>query len=264
MMDDLQTATVRDRLASVLQAQWLPWLVFTFFLTLTYQLYQRELNHATQKLQAEFDFNSQDVSTRISQRMKAYLQVLRGVRGFLETNSQVRRKDFKTYIADLQIPANYPGIQALTFALAVAPSERERHIAAMRKEGLPDYKIFPVEQGSISSPIIYAETFAGSSARVLGLNPYADPVRRVAMDKARDTGMAAISDKVTLTAATPGKSEPGVLTALPTYQYGALHATLAERRANIKGWVVAPFRMRDLTSGVFGESRSETSTSELQ
>jgi PAS domain S-box-containing protein len=235
------------------EGQWMPWLVFTFFLTLTFQLHKHELNNATQRLKYQFEFNVQEINGRIAQHMKAHLQVLRGAQGFFHAADQVKREDFKTYVADLKLHQNFPGMQGITYAVVVPPEEIERHTAALRKQGFPNYTIAPVDRKGINAPIIYAELTPGrNSLAVTGFNPYADPKRRVAMDQARDTGLAVISGKLLLKAATPGITEVGFLVTLPVYHYGKPHTTVAERRANIKAWIVAPFRMNTLMAGMFG------------
>ena len=47
--------------------------------------------------------------------------------------------------------------------------------------------------------------------------------------------------------------QSGFLMYLPVYRNGSSHETVADRRANIIGWVYAPFRMNDLMHGILGE-----------
>ncbi|MEO8408120.1 MAG: diguanylate cyclase, partial [Oxalobacteraceae bacterium] len=85
-----------------------------------------------------------------------------------------------------------------------------------------------------------------------GHDPYALPSRRKAMEQARDSGAPAITGKVTLVVETKDDVQPGFVMFLPIYQKGAHVDTTAARRANIIGWVVAPFRMNNLMAGLYG------------
>jgi len=78
-------------------------------------------------------------------------------------------------------------------------------------------------------------------------------VRQAAMDRARDTGKAVISDKVSTPIEAGHDGQPGFLMVLATYRTGAPHETLTERRANIVGWVFASLRMGDLLADVIDE-----------
>ncbi|MFZ2523877.1 MAG: PAS domain S-box protein [Candidatus Ferrigenium altingense] len=75
-------------------------------------------------------------------------------------------------------------------------------------------------------------------------------LRRAALEQARDAGDFAISGKIRLVFETGQDVQHGFVMFLPVYRYGAPHNTLAERRANIIGWIVSVFRMGDLMSGI--------------
>ncbi|MBS4098565.1 MAG: PAS domain S-box protein, partial [Sulfuricella sp.] len=53
--------------------------------------------------------------------------------------------------------------------------------------------------------------------------------------------------------------QAGFIMSLPVYRNGLPHATPAERRASLAGWVYAPFRMNDLMNGLLGNAFNETS-----
>ena len=46
---------------------------------------------------------------------------------------------------------------------------------------------------------------------------------------------------------------------LPVYKKGSPRSNVAERRANIVGWVYAPFRINDLMAGILGEHTTDLS-----
>src|SRR5512140_650201 len=79
----------------------------------------------------------------------------------------------------------------------------------------------------------------------------AETVRREAMMRARDSGQAAISGKVTLVQEIDPQRQSGFLLYVPVYRGGGVPETLEARRESLIGWTYAPFRSDDLFLGIF-------------
>ena len=237
--------------------QFLPWVVLAISLVVTYQLWGHEKQQTLQQLQAKFDSHTRETAINVGLRMIAYEQVLRGVQGLFAASDSVSRNRFYSYVSSLHLEQNFPGIQGLGFSLIVPPAQKDEHIAAIRREGLPEYTIQPEgEEGAIHTPSIYVEPLSESNMRSLGFDSYADPVRRAAMELARDTDKAVISGKVLLEE-TDGHVRAGFVMFLPVYKSGVPHDTLARRRANLVGWVYASSRMEAMMDGIRGEAFSD-------
>ena len=80
----------------------------------------------------------------------------------------------------------------------------------------------------------------------------AEPVRRRAMERARDSGEAAITRALTLVQDASEPRPGGFLMFLPVFRHGAAIDTIAERRAALLGVIYAPFRFADLVAGSVG------------
>ncbi len=254
----------RAREAGWFSMRFLPWLVLAVALAATCQLWQNARQDATQVLQAQFDFLVREANGHIEQRMAAYAQMMRGVDGLFAHAGSVTRDEFRDYIDRLRLKENYPGIQGVRFAPLVPLAQKDQHIAAVRKAGFPGYAIHPDGARSFYAPVIYAEPFDERNQQIFGYDTYSDlerprpgdsgaGLRRAAMERARDTGQAAVSGKIRLLFETDKDIQAGFLMFLPVYKHGAPHATVAERRANIIGWVSSVFRVDDLMAGIFGE-----------
>lgn len=231
----------------------LPWLIFAISLFVTYLLWQNERHHATQDLQARFDFALRESASRIEQRMAAYEQMLRGVQGLFSASDGIGRENFEAYVESLELGADFPGIQGLGLAQIVAPAQRDRHTAALRNHGFPEYTIKPEGARDIYAPIVQMEPLLGRGLKMIGYDPYSEPVLRAAMEQARDLGTVAISGKIAaLPEAGPG-GQSGFVMYFPLYKKGMPHDAVASRRANIVGWAFAPVRMNDLMASLYGE-----------
>ncbi|MBF0141151.1 MAG: CHASE domain-containing protein [Magnetococcales bacterium] len=240
-----------NRIPGVLIAL-LPWLLLLGGLSSTYFFYQLAVKNAYEDLHGDFQYQAQEITARIQERMESYEQVLRGVRGLFQASYEVERREFKNYVASLQLEELAPGIQGVGFSLIVAPQDKEQHVATVRREGFPDYSIRPEGERDLYSAIVYLEPFSGRNLKAFGYDMFSEPVRRAAMELARDSGLASLSGKVRLVQEDQQHVQAGVLLYLPIYRNTAPSHTLENRRANILGWAYSPFRMDDLMLGILG------------
>jgi PAS domain S-box-containing protein len=238
--------------------QWLlSGLVLIISLAFTYRFWQNASQHAEQQQQAEFEFRVKEANRRIAERMINYEEVLHGASGLFAA-APVDRLGFKNYVDALQLSKNFPGIQGVGFSLIVPAAQKADHVAAMRREGFPEYDIRPAGPRDPYTSIIYLEPFKDRNLRAFSYDMYSEPVRRETMEQARDTGLATLSGKVILVQEdNNSRIQAGCLMYQPVYRPGMPHGTVDERRAAILGWVYAPFRMGDLMEGLFGERAND-------
>lgn len=236
---------------------WLPWLVLAASLFITWQAWHAAERATEKELRDYFGFRVREAVILTEQRMRVEEQALHGVHGLFSASKSVERKEFRDYVASLHLPENYPGIQGVGFALLVPPAQKDRHVAAVRREGFPQYALRPEGRRDTYTAIVYIEPFSGRNLRAFGYDMYSEPVRRAAMERARDTGAASLSGKVTLVQEDGKNVQAGFLMYLPIYRNGLPHATVAERRASLVGWVYSAFRMDDLAQGMYGERATD-------
>jgi len=234
-------------------SRFLPWLILVVSLLLTYKLWQYDERESEQRQKIRFEAQVHEIMGRIRDRMKAYEHVMHGAKGLFYAGGSVEHPAFHEYVAALTLEKDYPGIQGLGFNVLVPPAGKEKHIAAMRKKSFPAYTIRPEGERDLYTAIIFLEPDTAMNGRAIGFDTYSDPVRRLAMERARDSEDAAITGKIKLVQETNNNVQAGVLMFVPVYKNGAPHATVAERRSNLLGWISAPFRMNDLMGGILGD-----------
>ena len=100
--------------------------------------------------------------------------------------------------------------------------------------------------------IIYLEPFSDRNLRAFGYDMFSEPVRRAAMERARDMNAPSLSGKVVLVQETSAAVQAGTLMYVPVYRKGMPIETVEQRRAAIYGWVYSPYRMNDLMQGILG------------
>lgn len=187
-------------------------------------------------------------------RMDAYIAALRATRGIFLDGRTPGRRPFREFTASLEMPRQYPGIQGIGFTELVRPEDVEQHEEAVREEGFPGYRVWPGGPRPVYSTILYLEPFDWRNQRAFGYDMFSEPVRRDAMERARDTGDAAASGKVELVQEAGRERQAGFLVYLPVYKRPVV--TVQERRESIVGWVYAPFRSGDLLRGTLSEEAS--------
>lgn len=235
-----------------LRTSWLPWLILAASLVVTWQAWDRERRRVDEQLKEHFDDSIRETISRIEQRMAAYEQLLRGVQAQYAATGRTDREALRGYVGAIQSDANFAGILAIGYAEWVPAERKEAHVAAMRRLGFADYQIRPEGDRDGYAPVDQREPDSGRDRFPYGYDPWSDPVRRQAMEKARDSGMTAVSGKLRLVIDKAGEAYPGFLMYLPVYARGQPVDNVAQRRAALIGWYLGSFRMNDVMASLYG------------
>jgi CHASE1-domain containing sensor protein len=200
----------------------------------------------------DFEFAIQDLHNKLQARLRTQAQILRSGAALFAVSDSITREDWKIFYERKGIAENFPGIQGYGYSKIIPKEQLDLHIQHIRDEGFPDYKIIPPDERDIYTSIIYLEPFKDRNLRAFGYDMFSEPVRRKAMEAARDSGRAALSGKVLLMQETDEDIQAGALMYVPVYRSGMPVNTIEERRAAIEGWVYSPYRIDDLTQGILG------------
>ena len=202
--------------------------------------------------QRRFEFRTNEIRDAIQTRMAAYIGVLRGGQGLFNASRTVTRAEWRTYVEAIDIDTFLPGIQGIGYAEFVKQEQRAAYEAKIRSEGFPDFQVRPEGDRALYSSITFLEPFDERNRQAFGFDMYQQETRRDAMDRARDSGMTAISGKVTLVQEISDEVQAGFLMYLPYFGPGGVPIDQETRRQNIEGYVYSPFRMNDLMEGILG------------
>ena len=187
-----------------------PWVVLGVSLAVTALAWQIARVAIDREGARRLDIEADRIAVLIATRMATYQQVLIGGAASFAAADGVTRGDWGDYVAQLKVGERFPGIQATGYALRVRGAERAAHIAAMRREdGFASYDIRPPGERPEHMVIRYNEPYVGRNRNVIGFDMFAEPTRREAMERARDSGLPAVSGKVVLAGETPQYRPPG-------------------------------------------------------
>jgi PAS domain S-box-containing protein len=197
----------------------------------------------------EFEFTCNEIRLNIADRLDATAQILRSGAALFDASQEVTREEWRVFTERLRIAQHLPGIQGIGFTQVVPREQLTRHVEEIRLQGFPNYRVRPGGEREIYTSILYLEPFSGRNLRAFGYDMFSEPVRRAAMERARDENTAALSGKVTLVQETDEDVQAGTLMYVPVYRHGMPIETVEQRRAALQGWVYSPYRMRDLIQG---------------
>lgn len=236
---------------------WVPALVLITLLLLsgiaTYSA--ARLFQGRDKLQ--FTNGVRHVTDSVERRLGIYTDILVVGSALYGANREVTEKEFREYVRRLRVSERYPGVQGVGFTIRVLPGEREALIARMRSEGFPEFRIWPDPGNAECQSIIYLEPMDERNKRAIGYDMSSEPVRKAAMDRARDHAKPAVSARVTLVQETAGSQvQPGFLIYVPVYRTRDVPDHVEGRRQELAGFVYSPFRAHDLFRGIFPNQAS--------
>jgi CHASE1-domain containing sensor protein len=242
------------RLAQAIHNRVSVWLILALSLLLTIGAYLLSERFVERRAADRFEFQTRDLQNAISTRIHLYEQLLWSGAALMNASTEVTREDFRLFVTTLAIDLHWPGIQGVGFSRRVPAAHKQAHVDAIRAEGFPDYQIRPEGERETYSAIVFLEPFDWRNQRAFGYDMYSNPTRREAMERARDSGQAATSGLITLVQETTEDVQPGFLIYVPVYSSKAIPATVEQRRAQLEGWIYAPFRMGNLMHGILGNS----------
>jgi len=228
------------------------WAILLVALTVTAVYSYSTKQSVEENSRKDFSFECNEIMGSVHARLHAHAALLRAGASFIESCDTVSRKEWEIFISNQKTEKNLPGVQGLGYSIIVSGKKLNVHEQHIRNSGFPDYKIKPEGKRGIYTSIIYLEPFTGRNLQAFGYDMFSEPVRREAMEKARDLNVAFLSGKVKLVQESNTDIQAGTLMYVPVYRQGMPISTVAERRRAIKGWSYSPYRMNDFMAGVLG------------
>jgi len=220
--------------------------VFLFSITILVWWNWRRINTKSEQLRYESLANR--VVSITTEHLHNYEMLLTASAGLFASSEDVTRNQWHAWVEYRQLPKYFSGVTALGFAKVIEPSELEQHIQGVRAEGFPDYTVWPEGERDVYTAIVFLEPLDVRNRRALGYDMFSEPVRRAAMERARDTGNACISGRVNLVQDPGAVAQPAFLMYLATYAHGMPLNSVEERRAALEGYVYCAIRVNEFMS----------------
>lgn len=228
-----------------------PYYVLFFSILLTIGATILFYQSAKSKDDTRFSNSVNRIRFAMENRIGLYIALLKAGRGFIESSTEnLNKKKFANFVESLELEKNYHGAQGIGYTETVLKDEREKFIIARRAEGLANYDIFPNSEKDTYQPIVYFQPLAELNEKAVGFDMSSEENRWTAMQRARDSDMAAATAKVALLQVKQQDSNTGFLIYLPIYK-GEEHPTsIEERQNNLRGFIYSPFRANNFLKDV--------------
>lgn len=184
------------------------------------------------------------IASALERRANASSAYLRAGAALLSTMDEVPARDFRRFVSELRLDADYRGAEGIGWAKVVRPGDEEAFDALLFQELGGTYKLFPRPNGeqAFAVPVTYLQPETERNRRALGYDMFSEPVRRAAMTEAEQSSRPTASDAIVLQQEGEG-SAPGFLIFMPVFEP-------APGGRRLKGFVYSPFNARDFLNSV--------------
>lgn len=205
---------------------------------ITYVFYQSARN----KDKTRFENETSRLQSAIENRIKIYIRLLNGGRGFIESTSELSSSKFTAYAASLDLETNYAGLRSLGFVKTVRAEDIGGLAEKMNFEGRSDFRVFPGAQKEEYQVLIYVEPQEELSRRAIGFDMSSEPARHEALRRSGETGAATASGPV-VPVISPDElgKEARIIIFRPVYEENSLSAAPLSTSKTISGYVYGSF-----------------------
>ncbi len=185
------------------------------------------------------------------------LEAIASISGLYAASNEVDRNEFRAFFEHTF--GNNGEIQAVEWIPRISAEDRAAYEAAARRDGFVEFDIS--EQNASGEtvaaaarreyfPVYFIEPLEGNEAAV-GFDLASDPSRREALNRARDTGKIAATQRIRLVQ--EDKDQFGFLAVVPIYRAGYVPQTIEARREFLAGFAVGVFRMGDFLGSAMAQ-----------
>ncbi len=231
-----------------------PWLwtvvVLAIGLTVTAAAWHWERQNEARRIQRELEYRAANFTSSLRAELMRYERILAAARAVQAAQPLPTRDTWRQFAASLDLARNYPAILAVAWQPRVAAAELPRMASWAARENGVSLDLRPPGARETYFPAVLIEPRTWRNERLLGLDDFADPARRTAMERARDEASVTLTPPVTLALDADQKSRLGFLMVAALYGGGQVPAGVDERQRRHAGYVVVSFRIVDLVQGV--------------
>lgn len=203
-----------------------------------------------QREHAELRERAQAVASALERRGGTTASYLRAGAALFSTSGEVTPELFDRFVDNIQVDSDYRGAEGLGWAELIQPDQIGDFEASYFAHTAETISVFPQMAGQeLIAPVTFLRPDTERNRRAQGYDMYSDPVRRAAMDAARDTMRPMASGKLVLVQE-GGVDAAGFIVYMPVFGNNS--------SAQPKGFIYSPFNAQEfLASALELETRGE-------
>lgn len=201
------------------------------------------------EVQNIFEFNAHNRLASLQTDIVRHQEMVSSIAGLFSASQNVTRNEFHDFVKNSL--SRYPYIQGFSWNPLIKNSEKKWFTDKAREDGINNFEITELNSDGkvITHPVrddyvavYYIEPYLRNKGAV-GFNIASNPSRLKAINQARDTGLAVITERIKLVQEKQGKF--GYLLLKAIYKKGSIHDTVDKRREHFTGLAVGVFRFSD-------------------
>lgn len=173
-------------------------------------------------------------------------QLLRDAAAMIRMIPDISREQWDQYFTDNEVLQIHPELLLVGYAENVPIDMIDEYEARYGNTA----SVWPLTEPSYTTPITYMASLTPMEADVYGYSMSSDPLRRIAIERARDTGESAMTGPVRLVQDRGNPGLFGVLIYYPIYYGDSKPTTVEERRERLRGFSYVAMRPKDLVDSI--------------
>ncbi|MEN9904111.1 MAG: hypothetical protein RLZZ555_676 [Pseudomonadota bacterium] len=223
---------------------WTSWLILAAGAASTLALYQFSERWVHSMVTARFELRSNEFRSKLQTHVVGLSEVLRGVQAYAGQNETVSQESWQRLRDTLRLDESYPGFADLIHYRAVSGKDLPEMIEQQRALSGRDFVVRPAGQRDFYVLVANLAPVTERNAMGLGFDAWSSPLRRDALESARDSGNPTITARTQLVI--DQEPVPAFVIYQAIYRGGLLPASLEERRELLTGFAGTSVRYHDL------------------
>ena len=203
---------------------------------------------------AEFAADAEQIQRQMQAEIDTYLEVVRVGAVLFSGDNEINGADFRRFVAGLQLPERYPGMEGIGFAQCVSRQNLGRLLRIIDLDG-NRVRVWPPPEQAEICPTIFLEPSNARNAAAVGFDLASHAALSEAMLIARDTGHATVTRKLTHVDVWAKGWQGNVVVVIPVYRFAATITSVDSRRRALIGFVFSPFASDRLLQHVLDARR---------
>lgn len=192
-----------------------------------------------QRANAQLSSRTTAIASALERRANASSAYLRAGAALLASVGDIQPDQFRRFVSELRLDADYRGADGIGWAMVVRPSNVDSFNQLLAEASPIPAELHPLLSGEqpFAVPVTFLHPDTERNRRALGYDMYSESVRRTAMMDAERTARPTASGKVVLVQEGGGE-QPGFLIYMPVFE-----AAPGGRR--LRGYIYSPFNAQD-------------------
>ncbi len=185
----------------------------------------------------------------IESRAAEFEQILLMLAAYSRSETELTKDNWTAFIEQSNVLSRHPFTSGIGY-VDIIPSDQIGQYVESRQAEVPGLTIQPAGQRELYTAIRHISPVNPATTKVIGYDMFAEPVRKSAMEKARDSGTVAMTSPVQLVQDQGKENTYGVIAYCPVYKNGMPTSTPAQRKQAIAGYTFFSFRPSDFITNI--------------